>query len=48
MDEEDEDADGDGEKNEYQKKEYVARPWESPSLEQTIAEVEAFKIKNSR
>ena len=47
MDEDDEDADGE-EKNEYQKKEFVARPWESDSLPQTIAEVEAFTIRNSR
>lgn len=31
MDEDDDDADGE-EKNEYQKKEFVARPWESDSL----------------
>ena len=47
-DEEDEDGDGDGEKNEYVKKEFVARPWESGSLQQTIMEVESYTIKNSR
>ena len=33
LDEEDEDGDGEGEKNEYVKKEFVARPWESEFLE---------------
>ena len=48
MDDDDEDGDENGEKNEYQKKEFVARPWESESLTQTVAEVEAFQIKNAR
>ena len=46
-DEEDEDGE-DGEKNEYVKKEFVARPWESDSLQDTIAQVESFTIKNAR
>ena len=48
MDNEDEDAEDGDQKNEYQKKEFVARPWVSDSLEQTIKEVEAFTIKNTR
>jgi len=48
MEDEDEDAEDGGEKNEYQKKEFVARPWKSDTLEQTIKEVEAFTVKNSR
>ena len=48
MDEDDEDGDEAGEKNEYVKKEYVARPWDSATLQSTIDEVEAFTVKNSR
>ena len=48
LDEEDEDADGEGEKNEYVKKEFVARAWDSESLQTTIAQVEAFTVKNTR
>ena len=48
IDDEDEDADGEGEKNEYVKKEFVARPWESDSLANTIEQVEGFAIKNAR
>ena len=48
MDEEDEDADENGDKNDYVKKEFVARPWESESLAQTVSEVESFTVKNSR
>ena len=47
-DEEDEDGDGEEEKNEYVKKEFVARPWESESLQDTIAQVESYTIKNAR
>lgn len=48
MDEEDEDADENGDKIEYKKRDFIARPWESESLAQTIQEVESFSIKNSR
>lgn len=48
MEDEDEDGDDNGEKNEYVKKEFVARPWHSEHLTTTIAQVEAFTIKNSR
>lgn len=48
MEDEDEDGDDNGEKNEYVKKEFVARPWDSESLQTTIAQVEAFSIKNTR
>ena len=48
MDDEDEDGDENGEKNEYVKKEFVAGVYKSPFLEQTIAEVQSFTIKNSR
>lgn len=43
----DEDDDGEG-KDEYKRKELIARPWNSPYLEQTIKEVEEFSIKNTR
>ena len=42
MDDDEGDDDGEGEKNEYKKKELVARPWDSPYLEQTIKEVDEF------
>ena len=48
MDDDDEDGDDAGDKNEYVKKEFVARPWESNSLAGTVAEVESFAIKNAR
>ena len=48
MDEDDEDGEDAGEKNEYVKKEYIARPWESDTLQETVEEVENFTIKNSR
>ena len=49
MDEEDEENEGDGEKQEFEgKKEFVARPWHTDHLDQTIKEVESFAIRNSR
>ena len=48
MDEDEDGDDADAEKNEYQKKELIARPWHSESLAQTIKEVEGFEIKNQR
>lgn len=48
MDDDDEASDANGDKNEYVKKEFVARPYESTHLAKTVAEVEAFTIKNSR
>ena len=48
MDDDDEDGDENGHKNEYVKKEFVARPWTSDTLDETLAEVDAFTIKNSR
>lgn len=48
MDDDEDEGDENGEKNEYVKKEYVARPYDSATLETTISEVEAFTIKNSR
>lgn len=48
MDDDEEASDANGEKNEYVKKEYVAEPYDSPWLAQTISEVESFTIKNSR
>lgn len=48
MDEEDEGDDENAEKNEYQKKELVARPWHSEFLANTIKEVEDFAIRNQR
>ena len=37
VDEDDEEGDENGEKNEYVKKEFVARTWESESLVNTVA-----------
>jgi len=48
MDDDDGDEDGEGEKNEYKKKELVAKPWHSEYVEQTTKEVEEFAIKNQR
>ena len=48
MDDEDEEGEENGEKNEYVKKEFVAGVYKSQTLEQTIAEVQSFTIKNSR
>ena len=48
MDEEDEDGDGEGEHKVFVKKELKARPYTSDTLEQTVAEVDSFTIKNSR
>ena len=47
---EDEDEDGEnGEKNEYVKKEYVANlDWTSKTMQDTIAEVQSYSVKNSR
>ena len=48
MEDEEDDGDENGDKNDYVKKDFVARPYDSPHLASTIAEVEAFTIKNSR
>lgn len=48
MEDEDDEGDENGEKNEYVKKEFVARPWDSESRATTIQQVEAFAIKNTR
>ena len=49
MDEEDEENEENGEKQEFEgKKEFVARPWHTDHLEQTIKEGESFAIKNQR
>ena len=48
MDDDDDDGDENGEKNEYIKKEFVARPYHSDYLAQTVSDVESFTIKNSR
>ena len=48
MDEEDEGDDENAEKNEYQKKDLVARPYESEFLAGTVKEVEEFTFKNQR
>lgn len=48
MEDEDDDGDENGEKNEYVKKEFVARTWDSETLAKTIEQVEAFSIKNTR
>ena len=48
MEDEDEDGDENGEKNEYVKKEFVAQEWKSDSLANTVAQVEAYSIKNTR
>ena len=48
MDDDDDDADEHGEKVEYVKKDLVARPYHSDTLDATINEVESFTVKNSR
>ena len=46
MDEEDEGDDENAEKNEYQKKDLIARPYDSEWLAATVKEVEEFTFKN--
>ena len=48
MDEDEEGDDENAEKNEYQKKDLVARPYDSQWVAQTAKEVEDFTFKNQR
>ena len=49
MEDEDEENEEGGDKPEFEgKKEFVARPWKTDHLDDTIKEVESFSIKNSR
>lgn len=47
MDDDDEDGDGD-DKNEFARKQFVARPYQSDTLEEVSKQVADFTVQNAR